>query len=431
VITGQVTDESGNPIIAEYIGAFQIDEQRKRTKVPDIFLGQGRTDDRGIYRIFGLEAGRYVIAAGPSKDDSIGLRSIYRRTYHSDAVDISKAEIIEVKPGAEVENVDLKLARATKGYVAAGRVIEGETGNPVPGMKIGYTALKKTGIMAWSGSEAAITNSNGEFRLEKLSSSSYLAYILNNTEMLELYADPLNFEIADRDLTGLEIKLNRGASISGVAVIEGVRDPAIVAGLTKIPLSVVSSQDQFSVQMSGLTGGSRINADGTFRIGGVRPGKQRIVPLMNPSPRNIPPKGYTLMRIEQNGVEVKDFSISPGEQISGVRLVFGYGAGIIAGRVDIKGGELPPDAIVHVSARLEGAAPEDFWSVKWSRVDDKGQFVIEGLAPANYKVRLMIGITDPSPRQGFPVIEQPVAVNGDGRQEVILVLDLTRKDGRR
>jgi len=428
VITGRVTDDSGNPIIAENIGVFQIDEQR-RPRVVDVEMAQVRTDDRGIYRIFGLDAGRYIIGAGTSKDDLIGSRSIFNRIYHPDTVEVAKATVIEVGPGVEIENVDLKLSRATKGYVAAGRVIDTETGNPVPGMKIGY-AIRKMNSGMWSGVEAATTNSNGEFRLEKLSASSYSAYILNNTELRELYADPIDFEIVDRNITGLEIKLNRGASISGVAVIDGVRDPAIVAGLSKIPLRVIGVQDQFSVQMSDLQGGRPINLDGTFRVGGVRPGKQRIVALMLPTPMNSPPKGYTLLRVEQNGVEIKDFSISPGEQISGVRLVFTYGTGIIAGRVEIKGGELPPNAIVMVSARLEGSAPDDFWSLKTAQTDPQGNFVIEGLAPAKYMVRLMVGSRGPGPRQGFPVVEQEVAVSGDGRQDVRLVLDLARKDGR-
>src|SRR5262245_29186604 len=119
-------------------------------------------------------------------------------------------------------------------------------------------------------------------------------------------------------------------------------------------------------------------------------------------------------------LEIKDFSISPGEQISGVRLVFTYGTGIIAGRVEIKGGELPPNAIVMVSARLEGSAPDDFWSLKTAQTDPQGNFVIEGLAPAKYMVRLMVGSRGPGPRQGFPVVEQEVAVSGDGRQDVRL-----------
>jgi hypothetical protein len=45
-----------------------------------------------------------------------------------------------------------------------------------------------------------------------------------------------------------------------------------------------------------------INSNGTLRIGGVRPGRTRIVALAPPEL-----KGFTLVRVERNGVEIKEF----------------------------------------------------------------------------------------------------------------------------
>ena len=76
-----------------------------------------QTDDRGIYRIFGLEPGRYIVGVGASSEDAvqpIGNRGLYKRAYHPDAVDESNARIIEVTPGGEIKNVDIKLSRDQK-----------------------------------------------------------------------------------------------------------------------------------------------------------------------------------------------------------------------------------------------------------------------------------------------------------------------------
>src|SRR5262245_51296803 len=176
VVTGKVTDEDGRPVIAEAVTIFRLDQQGKRIET-DAFepFGREETDDQGIYRIFGIEAGRYLVAAGTSPEEiNTRMGAFYRRTFHPDATDESKAKVIEIKPGGENENVDIRIARPTKGYTASGRVIDAETGRPVPGVMIHYGILKETrsstsasfNMVNWP------TNSAGEFRPEALSHNS-------------------------------------------------------------------------------------------------------------------------------------------------------------------------------------------------------------------------------------------------------------------
>src|SRR5262245_18891738 len=247
VVTGKVTDEDGRPVIAESVTIFRLDQQGKRVET-DSFdpFGREETDDQGIFRIFGIEAGRYLVAAGSSPEEiNTRMGAFYRRTYHPDTTDESKAKVIEVTPGGESENVDIRIARPTKGYTASGRVIDAESGRPVPGVMIHYGILKETrnstsamfNLVNWP------TNSAGEFRLEGLSPNNYKVGVAN-LENSEFYADQVDFEIASGDVTGLEIKLSRGASISGVAVVEGTRDPAILGALSKIELRVVGGDSK-------------------------------------------------------------------------------------------------------------------------------------------------------------------------------------------
>jgi len=426
VVTGKVTDEDGRPVIAESVTIFRLDQQGKRVET-DAFepFGREETDDRGVYRIFGIEAGRYLIAAGSSPEE-INMRTgaFYRRTYHPDATDESKAKAIEIKPGGENENVDIRIARPTKGYAASGRVIDAETGRPVPGVMIHYGILKETGrglsanfiLVNWP------TNSAGEFRLEGLSPNRYKVG-LANLEKSDFYSDQVDFEIVSGDVTGLEIKLSRGASISGVAVVEGSRDPAILAGLSKIELRVVAGDSKTTMGEGLLDRTGAINADGTFKISPVRPGKRSII-----AEAYMAPKEISFIRMEHNGAEVKDLDIAAGDQVSGVRLVFGYGTAVIAGRVEIKGGGLPQTAIMNVSAEREGGSPEHTKFGKGAKVDERKQFVIEGLAQGVYKVRLRA--FDPATGESIkvPSTEQTVTVGGNTRHEITLVVDLTKKE---
>src|SRR5262249_2110107 len=322
--------------------------------------------------------------------------------------DESKAKVIEIKPGGENENVDIRIARPTKGYAASGRVIDAETGKPVPGVMIHYGILKETrsstsasfNLVNWP------TNSAGEFRLEGLSPNSYKVGVAN-LENSDFYSDQVDFEIVSGDVTGLELKLSRGASISGVAVVEGARDPAIRGVLSKIQLQAVG--DSKTKMGEGLfTRTGTINADGTFRISNVRPGKKRIR-----ADTYMASKDLSFIRMEHNGAEAQQLDIAAGEHVSGVRLVFAYGSAVIAGQVEIKGGMLPQTAILNASAVRDGSAPDDLKFAKGARVDERKQFVIEGLAQGTYKVRLQAYDTATGEPIKVPSAEQTVTIAGN------------------
>ena len=423
VITGKVTDEYGKPVIAEGVGAFRLDREGKRDKAAAGDMLKWQTDDRGEYRIFGLESGRYIVGVGASSEDVLqptGSRGSYKRTYHPDAVDESSAKVVEVSPGAEATNVDIKLAPSTKRFTVSGRVIDSESGKPLPGVMIRCELAKTAGSSFRTGDTT--TNSNGEFRIERLSPNTYTVYVFNPGQN-EFYSDPVNFDVADADVNGLEIKIIRGATITGVAEVEGTRDPTVLARMSQIQLRAeATSQDLATLMMMLMQGGGvgSINPNGAFRISGVRSGRTRIVAL---PPPNL--KGFTLARAERNSVELREFDVAQGEQITGLRLVFTYGTSVLAGHVEIKGGELPLNAQMTVRIVREGASAEEWWFAKQANVDARGQFSIEGISQGNYKVYLMIIGDDP--QTNFPRVEQSISIPDDTTREITLVLDLTKK----
>jgi len=425
VVTGKVTDEDGRPVIAESVTVFRLDQQGKRIQTNAFEpFGREETDDQGIYRIFGIEAGHYLVAAGSSPEEiNTRMGGFYRRTFHPDTTDESKAKVIEIKPGGEIENVNIRIARPTRGYAASGRVIDAETGKPVPGVLIQYGIMKETRSTTSIGFELVNwpTNSAGEFRLEGLSPNSYKVGVAN-LDKTGFYSDQVDFEIVSGDVTGLELKLSRGASISGVAVVEGESDPAILGALSKIQLRAVGDSKR-RVEDELFSGTASINPDGTFKISNVRPGRKRLS-----ADTYMAPKGISLVRMEHNGAEVEQLDVAAGEQVSGVRLVFAYGAGVIAGRVEIRGGALPQTAVLNVIAVRDGSASDDLKNAKGARIDERKQFVIDGLAQGAYKVRLYAYDSATGEPIKVPSAEQTVAIAGNARHEITLVLDLTRKE---
>jgi protocatechuate 3,4-dioxygenase beta subunit len=67
VITGRITDADGRPVIEERISLLAVDQNgvvvRGPTLRPSNFM-MYQTDDRGVYRIYGLPAGHYKLSAG-------------------------------------------------------------------------------------------------------------------------------------------------------------------------------------------------------------------------------------------------------------------------------------------------------------------------------------------------------------------------------
>src|SRR5262249_54253219 len=115
VITGKVTDDKDRPVIAAPVNAYTINIYggRRSPGSSNSRSVRWETDDRGVYRIFGLEPGRYMVAAGfDSAGGSTG--GVYRLTFHPDAVDEAQARVVQVSSGEEVANVDIKVAAPVK-----------------------------------------------------------------------------------------------------------------------------------------------------------------------------------------------------------------------------------------------------------------------------------------------------------------------------
>lgn len=423
VITGRVTDAEGRPVIAESVRltlAPQANEMRSGPFFFNSFLYQ--TDDRGIYRIYGIAPGRYVVSVGEDRKSGMvrmgfGRSPFYTRTFHPNVMDEAKATVIEVAEGSETTNVDITLGRSSQTFVAAGRVVDAESGKPLTNIGVGYGSLLEGQNRMGAFGIGARTDADGRFRFEGLLPGDYAAFAAGSDESSETYSEPVKFEINEGDVSGLVIKVRRGASISGVAVVEGTSDRSVLAKLSQLRLAAYPETETLSMPVFGQ--GNRINADGSFRISGLSPGKFRI--FLGGWP---PLKGFTLVRVEREGVEQRAgmIEIPAGGEVAGVRLVLEYGSGVLRGRVKIENGTLPDGAHMYVTARRTGQSETSLPGVE---VDERGSFVLEGLPTGQYQLRLTAQLGQSGPPIA-PVTQNVNVVSGT-ETEVTLVLDLSAK----
>jgi hypothetical protein len=127
VITGRVTDSDGRPLIEEQIKLLPVEGTNQLDQSYMVAQVNTRTDDRGIYRAFGLRQGRYKVSVGQGEDGFYGgvRGSRYKQTFHPAVTDPAKATVIEATEGSEATNVDITVGRTLAGFAVSGRIIDG------------------------------------------------------------------------------------------------------------------------------------------------------------------------------------------------------------------------------------------------------------------------------------------------------------------
>ncbi|HJQ31599.1 MAG TPA: carboxypeptidase regulatory-like domain-containing protein [Pyrinomonadaceae bacterium] len=415
VITGRVTDEGGNPVIAEPVNVEPADDKTPRATRGFLDQRGRQTDDRGIYRVYGLAPGRYRVSVGTAGENGAvgyGRRKVFERTYYPGVTEKEQARLVELKAGEESTDVDIAIGRAIKTYRASGRFVFADTGQPAPGISFGYSITDGTGRMVGGFGGGMTTNERGEFYTEQLAPGRYYVFAAPNWNApSELYSDAVGFEVTNADVTGLVVPLKRGASVSGSVTVEGVTDRAL---LTKLLSQVrvygwVDTGDR-SMPMNG-TRPSPLNPDGTFVITGLRPGKLRL--FFNEGEAT---KSLSLMRVELNGAPVGNdgIPVTEGAQVTGARIRLNYGTAVIRGQVNFVNGTPPPNARILVMAHaiLPGASAGEMSSSPWRRAeaDVRGIFRLEGLPAGEYD--LIVNVVNAGNRPVGPVRQRVTVADG-------------------
>jgi hypothetical protein len=409
VITGKVVDSENRPLIEQEVSVYS-ETQGDRSRYPYL---NGSTDDRGIYRIFGIPAGKYKVAAGNRDDDSFGARyraASYRRTYHPNVADHAQATVIEVRDGSEATNIDIVLGRTVPTYTASGRIVD-EAGQPVANVPYAITHFASPSSTHSMGT-GAVSNARGEFKFDKLAPGQYAAMI-RAEESSDLRADQAPFEITDADVTGLVLITKKASSVSGVVVIEGSDDKGLRDQLTKTGVSVSVSGP--SSERGGWGHWIRPGPDGSFRIGGLQPGTATF--YISSQSR------FRIVRVERDGViQPRGIEIRERENVTGVRIIAVYANASIRGTIEVQNGTLPPNAQFSVWLTRLGEEPGTMsYSANGTQVDARGQFVMDGLLPGTYE--LNAGVHIPGMRS-TPQTKQEVVVAA-GVTTVTVTLDLS------
>lgn len=418
VITGRVTDADNKPVVEERVSLQLVDEHGAPSRFGSSpsYDQMYQTDDRGVYRIYGLAGGRYKVSVGYDSSDGV-LRGHHERTFHPGVRDQSKGAIVELKEGGEARDIDIKLGTPTETYAVSGRVIDVETGLPIPRAGVRFAIVRRDqgrpvpsfGLQA---------DDRGEFSFDGLAAGHYTALATSEFYGGNFYGDPVNFEVVDHNVRGLEVKAMPGLSVSGVVVADGM---SIKDLLSELPTLRIFARVASGTNSENPAGGSSIVApDGSFQVNGLRPGRVSINASTSAPPYTAP----SIARIEHDGIGVaQGFDIQ--QSVSGLRITINYGTGAIRGTVRLEGGVSLADSRIFVNSKREGE-PNGTGVV----VDARGQFIIKNLAPGTYELTVQVGVgKSAETSRPVPPQKQLVSVTNGSESEVTFVVDLTPKPG--
>jgi Carboxypeptidase regulatory-like domain len=450
VITGKVTDPEGHPRIEETVRLFVVEQ--KQTLSWSHFK---QTDDRGVYRIFGIPTGKYKVQAQPVGQMEVFFNSQpeFTVTYHPNAEKEADGKIVEVRAGAETDNVDIVLVRATveakKGFTVSGRIVDGDSGKPVANSMVmpNFEGDQKPDQRGDPPSPAN-SDGQGQFRFNAVSSGSYQAMLLNVQGMLtgeggSNYAEPVKFTVAEANVTGLEIKLKGGATVQGTVAFDAKPnaplDQALNAQLATLMLVAIPAREPSAdgtsnpvaaaAEMAGgmLGGGmTMVNADRSFLLKGLRPGRYNLMAqsLAGQRPR--------LVRVERNGATISQLEITGTETINNVRILFAAANASLSGRVQVQGATLPAGTHFSIIAERQGDEPSSGLGndkSEFTESDVRGQFSLPNLTAGTYVVRVMsVRGAGQEGAFDYDLPEQSVTVTEGGKATVVLYVNAKKKE---
>jgi protocatechuate 3,4-dioxygenase beta subunit len=426
VVTGRVTDSDGRPVVEEVVTLMLADARERKEKSARLFTAA--TDDRGVYRAWGVAPGRYVVYSGRARDDIFqrgvyDAGAFYPQTFFPSAAEESQARVVEVKAGGEEDEVDITLAKLTKTHAAKGRVVD-EEGRAVRGVDIAVGSMSAGG-QRFSGNmfSSSKTDERGEFTVRGLMPGDWGVWASPGDTYAgtqgPTYSDPAVFEVEDSDVTGLEVKMRRGAEVSGTVTMEGTSDPAILARLREIWIGVWVNTGANS---TGVPNYTRFQPapDGSFKLTGLRPGKL-MFDLEWPKP-----KGFSLLYVRREGVEQREgMELKAGERVRNVQVAYAYGNAVIRGEVQFRGGSRPAGVTYAIHALRPGGAIAGEPAI----LDSLGRFTIENLSAGEYE--LSMSDWSPNASNRSPLAKVAVSVPADGEVKATLVYDMTpKKEGQ-
>jgi hypothetical protein len=424
VVTGAVVDGNGRPAPGVSVSVLKYiyrDFSGELALSTETSASSTTTDDRGVYRAWGLSPGNYVVMATPQLGSGRGASSDFHQLTTNDVAraiaaakgrasgaapaaapaaprvnyapvfypgtpDVSQAATIALKEGEERTGIDIPIGLFRTARVEG--TVRTADGSPLP--EVLPVSLVPGGpqgdLLGAPGSGRARVvrvDRAGSFLLTDVAPGRY-AVVINTGQAVARgrtappSAGPALWAMADVTIDGADtavsLTLQPAMSARGRLVFEGASEPPKDTSKLRVVLMPPGSGGNLS---AGPAGG-QVTADGTFTFANVIPGAYRILVLGSPG-------GWVLHSATGNGRDAWDawLQVGPGEDLDLVLTYTDRPTEISGTLRDAAGQPLPEHIIVAIPAdRTRWIAGTR--RVRAVRPGADGQFSMAGLPAGDY-----------------------------------------------
>ena len=403
VITGKVTTAMNDPVVAANVRVLRVRDESGNLRQAVVSSRERLTDDRGIYRFYGLLPGAYIVSAGgPARFPGITLSG-----YDGDAPTYAPSSTRDTATEVIVGNGE---------EVTADNQYRAEAGHAISGTLSGMAQSQNQ--FSASGSVRLIDmRTRYEIALAPVNSAANFAfsfygvadgeYELSGSQFVSpgnsWNSEGRRIKVQGADITGINLTLAPLGAIEGRLVLEddpkvncarrreAARLETIVFGRRYEPeakpaaKSAAPALPEVPIPFTNAGAESIPDPNGGFSLRNLERGSYLIEPRA-PSPawyvRSItlgPVNTAARSNVARDGITLKS-----GERVSGLNITITEGAASVRGRVTVSEGQSLPAGMRIFLVPAEKDSAENVLRFFDARPESDGSFVITNIAPGRY-----------------------------------------------
>ena len=399
VITGQVVDENSAALPAASVRVLRYVYRQGQQQLEPV--GTDRTDDRGLYRVFGLEPGDYLVSAtvprqllnpggwrpfgtgggrplDPAGGGRLGVAGLdiepfgYAPTYYPGVTNLSDASRVSVGLSAEVGGVDFAIRLVPTATVSG--IVFRPDGTAASGVQV--LLIPTNGVVSRDSMLGSRVR-DGAFEIRNVPPGPYTLRATTRGGRGGSGGQPVfasqGIDVDGYDVDDLTLVMTPGTTLSGSVRLETTAGQP--ANLDRVRITADALQN---IPRLGNVEG-RINEDGRFEIQNV-PGGPRLIRA-----RGVP-DGWTLKSVYLDGQDVidKPFDFSGVARVDGVSLVFTDQVSRITGHVQDREGAPLTDFTVVAFQFYDSLWQPRSRYIRAARPDQNARYEIAGLPAGSY-----------------------------------------------